>query len=61
MEWDKKPHIALVSDENTNKNNIFASMSLDELLAALEIILQAEMICQDEIYEPGDKQGKYLH
>lgn len=61
MEWDKKPRIILSETENTSKNNVFASMTLDELLAALEIILQAEQIGKDEIYEPCDRYSKYLH
>ena len=61
MKHDKRPELATLNVETTNKTSIFHTMELNELLAALEIIIQAEMISQDEFYEDSDKNPLYLH
>lgn len=61
MDWQKKPQIVLITGENQNENNVFSSMSLNELLAALDLILQAERLSADEFYDDHDKKARYLH
>lgn len=61
MDWQKKPQIVLITGENQNENNVFSSMSLNELLAALDLILQAECLSADEFYDDHDKKARYLH
>lgn len=61
MDGQKKLQLAQVEIQNSNQNNVFASMSLEELCAALDLILQAETIARDEFYEDRDRQARFLH
>lgn len=61
MDVHKRLQLAQVEIQKPSQNNVFATMSLDELCAALDLILQAEIIARDEFYEDRDRQARFLH
>lgn len=62
MKSDKKnKQLQLVEHKFEEPQSVFHKMTLPELLAALELIIEAELLTEDIYSDFGEKKPKYLH